>query len=435
MQARFFARAAVITLLALVTLARFVTGWLVLLFIFAPRERRQAWAGRCLAALLRQLGATFVKLGQILSTRPDLLPGPVIRALESLQDDVGPFPFAYVRETIEQDFEEPLETLFAAIDPRPLASASVAQVHAATLTTGERVAVKVRRPDIERLVDLDLAAMRLFGRLFELVPSFALLAPTESIDEFGRGIRMQLDFTIEAANNRRFRANFAGDPDVLFPTLHPSLCSARVLTMELIDGEKILEYRRTRSDPKRLAALGMRMLLKMIFEDGFVHADLHPGNLFVTRDDRLAVLDLGLVGELHGEHKTGLARYFAAFARGDGATMAKIMTDLSPSPSGAKRSGVRDYPAFEREVCEFVTRYHGRKLGEVQISVVFLDLMDILRRHRVRANATFTMVNIAIMITEGIGKQLDPEVDLMAAAAPFFIKLGFVGEPSAAPAP
>jgi ubiquinone biosynthesis protein len=411
-------RAAIIAVLALVTLLRYAVGWLVRLLLFQPREARLAWAGRCLASLLRRLGATFVKLGQILSTRPDLLPAPLIRELECLQDDVGPFAFTEVRRTIEEDFAEPLETLFTQIDEVPIASASVAQVHAATLCTGRRVAIKVRRPEIERLVALDLAAMRLFGRLVELVPSFALLAPVESIEAFGRGIRLQLDLSIEAENNGRFRAHFSGDPDVLFSALIPTLCSSRVLTMELVEGRKILDHRGA-ADAKRLAAIGVRVLLKMIFEDGLVHADLHPGNLLVTADGRVAILDLGLVGELAGEHKRGLARYFAAFAHGDGATMARLMTELSPS-----RASVADPAAFERAICDFVGRYHGRKLGEVQASSVFLDMMDILRRHRLRANPTFTLVNIAIMVTEGIGKMLDPDLDLMSAALPFFARIG-----------
>ena len=217
MQARFVLRALVIALLALFSFARYCVGWLVLFLLLQPREAREAWAGRCLAALLRRLGATFVKLGQILSTRPDLLPRPVIHELESLQDNVGPFPFADVRRTIESDFEEPLETLFARFEEAPLASASVAQVHAAELPDGQKVAVKVRRPDVERLVEFDLGAMRIGARLIALLPSVKMLAPVESVEEFGRGIRMQLDFTIEAANNRRFRENFKGRPRRALP--------------------------------------------------------------------------------------------------------------------------------------------------------------------------------------------------------------------------
>ncbi len=407
--------------MAFLSFARFCVGWLVLFVLFQPRTARQAWAGRCLASLLRRLGATFVKVGQILSTRPDLLPVPVIRELETLQDRVGPFPFADVRRTIEADFEEPLETLFASFAVEPLASASVAQVHAAELADGQKVAVKVLRPGIERLVEFDLGAMRIIMTRTRAHPiSRPCSRHSESVEEFGRGIRMQLDFTIEAANNRRFRANFENDPDVIFPRLYDALCSKHVLTMERIVGEKILHYAKTSSDPKRLAAIGFRVLLKMIFEDGFVHADLHPGNLFVTHDDRVAVLDLGLVGELRAEHKLGLAQYFAAFAAGDGVTMARLMTSMAPGTQG--RAG--NQASFERAIVAFAARYRGRKLGEVQVSVVFFNMMEILRRHRMRANPTFTLVNIAIMITEGIGKQLDPDVDRMLAAAPCFAKMG-----------
>ena len=185
---------------------------------------------------------------------------------------------------------------------------------------------------------------------------------------------------------------------------------------------KILDHEGTGADPKRLAAIGFRVLLKMIFEDGFVHADLHPGNLFVTDDHRVAVLDVGLVGELDEQHRLGLARYFAAFAAGDGATMARLMSAMAPGTASPVDQQA-DYAAFQRDVDAFAKRYQGRKLGDVQISVVFFEMMDILRRHRVRANAEFTLVNIAIMVTEGIGKQLDPEVDLMATAAPFFARM------------
>lgn len=416
---RFAFRALAIFALVLFSLGRFFVGWLLMLVMFQPKDRRQEWFGRCFVGLFRALGATFVKVGQIMSTRPDLFPPHVIHALEGLQDNVGPFKYAFVQQTFLEQFGKPPEELFAEISPVPIASASVAQVHKARMHDGRIVAVKVRRPKLDEIVAFDLKVMRGFAHVLALLPSISLLAPVESVEEFGRGILMQLDFTVEAKNNRRFVENFKGDRDVLFPGLIDDLCSAQILTMEYIDGTKVLNFRQTPSDPKRLAEIGFRVLLKMIFEDGFVHADLHPGNIFITRDDRVAILDLGLVGELDGTHRAGFARYFASWAQGDGRTMARLMAELSPSRK------IPDYEGFEGAVVAFVQKYFGKRLGEVQVSLVFMDMMNILRKYRVRVNPTFTLVNIAIAVTEGIGKQLDPDVDLMAAALPFFAKFNF----------
>jgi ubiquinone biosynthesis protein len=259
--------------------------------------------------------------------------------------------------------------------------------------------------------------MRLFARALALVPSFRLLAPVESVDEFGRAIRTQIDLAVEADNNRRFRANFAGDPDVELPELVPELCSRRVLTMSFLRGVKLLDYRRVNADPTRIARIGFRLLLRMVFEHGFVHADLHPGNILVTEAGTVALLDLGLTAELDEQHRRVFALYFAAWAQGDGATMARLMTDFSPS------ARIADHAGFRADIDRFVARYHGKALGEVAVSTVVFDMMGILRRHRVRVNATFTMVNIAIAVTEGIGKQLDPRLDLMNEALPFFARL------------
>lgn len=426
-RARLLLRAVVILLLVSRQVLRYALGSLAMRLRGRPKSERQSFFGACVLTLFRQLGATFIKVGQIMSTRPDLLPPYVIDALSQLQDNVGPFDFSAVRAILAEDLGRPLEQIFPEFSPAPIASASVAQVHRARLPGGEIVAVKVRRPDIEELCAFDLSVMRLFARLIEIVPSIALLAPTESVDQFGRAIRMQLDFTIEAENNRRFRRNFAGDKDVVFPQLYDELCTRRVLVMEFIEGVKILEFRRTGAEPRRLGQIGFRVMLKMIFEDGFVHADLHPGNVFITSDGRVAILDLGLVGELDGTHRHAFARYFAAWAQNDGRTMAEIMMSHSPA-SGS----IPDPEGFTRAVEDFVGRYYGKRLGEVHIAVVVYEMLQILRTYRVRANATFTVVNIAIAMTEGIGKQLDPTLDLMNEALPFFARYNFF---QAAPPP
>jgi ubiquinone biosynthesis protein len=385
----------------------------------AGRDRRRAWLGQVVVDLFRELGATFIKVGQIMSTRPDLIPEYLSTALAELQDHVGPFPFEEVVRTVEGDLGRPLQSLYAEFSPVPLASASVSQVHKARLPDGRIVAVKVRRPEVVALCTFDLAVMRQVARLLGVIPSIATLEPLATVEEFGRAIFAQLDFRIEAANNRRFRRNFAGHDEVVFPELVDALSTERILTMSFIEGTKILSTPATRSDPKRVARLGLSTLLKMIFEDGFVHADLHPGNIFITPDDKLALLDLGLVGVLDEPHRKAFSRFFAAWAQRDGDAMAHIMYSISESANKP-----RDPAAFERyraAIIEFVGRYWGYRLGQVQVGKVLLDLLAILRRHRVRVNPSFTIVNIAIAVTEGIGKQLDPELDLMSEALPFFM--------------
>jgi ubiquinone biosynthesis protein len=398
---------------------RFWIGWALLWLRRAGRDRRRAWLGRVVVDLFRELGATFIKVGQIMSTRPDILPEYVSNALAELQDHVGPFPFEDVVRTIEGDLGRPLATLYAEFAPVPLASASVSQVHKARLHDGKIVAVKVRRPNVVELCTFDLVVMRQGARLLNLVPSISTLAPVAAVEEFGRAIFAQLDFRVEAANNHRFRNNFRGQPDIVFPEVIEPLSTERILTMSFIEGTKILSTPATRSDPKRVARLGLGMLLKMIFEDGFVHADLHPGNIFITPDDKLALLDLGLVGVLDEPHRKGFAKFFAAWAQRDGDAMAHIM--YSMSESAAENRDPEAFEHYRAAIIEFVGRYWGYRLGQVQVGKVLLDMLGILRRHRVRVNPSFTIVNIAIAVTEGIGKQLDPELDLMSEALPFFL--------------
>jgi ubiquinone biosynthesis protein len=412
-------RAVAIGLLVTKHAVRWWIGWLGLLFRRSGKARRQAWFGQSVLGLFRDLGATFIKVGQIMSTRPDLVPEHVFRALERLQDDVGPFPLAAAVATIEQDFGRPISELFAEFGPVPIASASVSQVHKARLHTGELVAVKVRRPDVVELCRFDLAVMRSWARVLERLPSIGGLGPVAMVEEFGRAVFAQLDFTIEAANNRRFRKNFRDHRQVLFPSLVDQLCSGRVLTMSYVEGTKILATSGTRFDPRRIARMGLEVLLKMIFEDGFVHADLHPGNIFITPEEKIALVDLGLVGELADPDRRAFARFFAAWAQRDGDTMARLMYEMSAN-AGAPRKP-EAYERYRAAIIEFVGRYWGQRLGEVQVGKVLLDMLGILRRHRIRVNPTFTIVNIAIAVTEGIGKQLDPGLDLMAEALPYFL--------------
>jgi ubiquinone biosynthesis protein len=419
---RFIRRGFLVGIVLLLAAIVWFAGWIALLVTLRGKAARQDWFGVRLASLLIALGATFVKVGQIMSTRPDLFPPYIIRALTRLQDNVGAFAWKDVERTFVADLGKSSSELFASIDRTPVASASVAQVHRATLPSGDEVAVKIRRPGLDDLVGFDLAIMRLAARITAIVPSIRLLAPVESVDEFGRAIRAQIDLRIEAENNKRFSKNFAGDPDVGFPQLYPALSSRHVLTMKFIRGAKVLDAPASQGvDATRLAKIGFRTLLKMVFADGFVHADLHPGNIFVDDAGKVIILDLGLTAELDDAARRAFALFFASWASRNGKTMAKLMADLSPSAK------VADYEAYEREVDEFVARYHGKPLGEVQVSTVAFDMFNILRRHRVRVNPVYTMCNVAIAVTEGIGKQLDPALDLVQEALPFFATIRDAG--------
>lgn len=419
---RFIGRGAWVFLLLLLHGLVWFLGWIGCLLTFRGKAARQEWFAQRLAELLVALGATFVKVGQIMSTRPDLFPPHIIRALTRLQDNVGAFPYAQVERTIREDFNRTPDELFESFDRTPVASASVAQVHRATLLSGEEVAVKVRRPNLDDIVAFDLSVMRLAAKVISIVPTIRLLAPVESVDQFGAAIRAQIDLRIEATNNRRFTQSFANDPDIGFPTLHEDLCSRRVLTMGFVRGVKVLDApAKLGVDPTKLAKVGFRTLLKMVFADGFVHADLHPGNILVDDKGKVIILDLGLTAELDDRARRAFAQFFAGWAGGDGKIMAKLMSDLSPSAK------VADYAAYEAEVISFVAKYHGKALGEVQVSTVAFDMFNILRRHRVRVNPTYTMCNVAIAVTEGIGKQLDSSLDLTREAVPVFMQIRAAG--------
>jgi ubiquinone biosynthesis protein len=397
---------------------RWLVGWILLLLVFAGQARRRAWFGVCLLDLFRHLGAAFIKVGQIMSTRPDLVPEHITHALAHLQDDVGPFPYDDVARTIAEDLGRPIEQVFAEFSPRPIASASVAQVHKARLHDGRVVAVKVRRPNVMEICAFDLAVMRKVAHLLTKIPSLAAVSPESSVEQFGRAIYAQLDFRVEARNNRRFRENFRDEPDVLFPEVFAEYSSERILCMTHIEGTKILDTAgKSPSDPKRIARLGLRALLKMIFEDGFVHADLHPGNIFVLPDNRIAIVDLGLVGELDPPHRETFSRFFAAWASRDADTVAHLLYSLALNPS----EGSAAFEKFRTALAEFMARTSVHRMAEVHPGKLLLDMLGLLRRHRVRMAPAFTIVNIAIAVTEGIGRQLDPDLDLMAEAIPFFM--------------
>ena len=383
-------------------------------------------AGRALVRLCTSLGATFIKVGQIASTRGDLLPRPLIDELTTLQDRVPPFPFAAVRRTIETDLGIPLASLFSQFEPEPVAAASVAQVHRAVLrATGECVAVKVRRPDILEKVQLDRSILLFVSRALErLVPSFRLMSLQEAMRNFCNAVEQQIHLTNEARNNQRFTQNFDGDPDIHFPRLFPAACADSVLTMEFVEGVREADLEARSIDVHRVVAAGMRCVCRMIFLHGFVHADLHAGNLRFVHPGGVVLLDLGLVGALTDDDRLGFAQLLFAFATGDGPTTARLFAANAPAGS------IPDYAAYEAEIVAVVEHVSRQGLGNLQITLEIGRIFDILRRHHIQARGHMTMINLALMTAEGLGKRLDPELSLADEALPYLAEALGVAVPS-----
>jgi len=408
-------------------LRRFVHIALVIalaLLVYALRRLRagrldragiEALRGRCTAAVMERLGATFIKLGQILSTRPDLLGPGYTGELSRLQDAVPPAPFATVEAVLASELTEEHWARLEWIDPEPLAAASVAQVHRATLDTGEAVALKVQRPEAASQIERDLAILGALAGLADRVPSVHLLSLPGAVARFGEALSGQLDFRLEAANNRRFAASFAALPGVGVPRLFPDLCTRRVLGMELIEGVKATDREHVLGDRKALARVGGEAILKMVFLDGFVHADLHPGNIILADDGRLVLIDLGMVTEIAPDLQRVWAETFIALSQGDGARAASLFYGYAPTV------GTTRYADFERDVTEFLAPLRGKSLGEVEVGEAVGGMMNVLRRHKVQVDPCFTVVHVALLVAEGLGKQLDPDIDMLTLALPYLM--------------
>ncbi len=387
---------------------------LALLFRGGDRAARERLRGEVLANTFQRLGATYVKFGQILSTRPDLFGPGITEQLARLQDQVPPISFAEVEEVLDEELP-PTTRAKLVIDPVPMAAASVAQVHRATFED-RPIALKVQRRLARPQVERDLVLMGIGARIADKIPSLRLLSLPGSVERFAEAMHGQLDFRLEAANNRRFAENFADLDGVGVPALEDELCTERVLGMEMVEGVKATDPQRVDGDRPALARRGLRAILQMVFEDGFVHADLHPGNILLTEADEVILIDLGLVAEIEDDLRHPWIQTFVALAGQDGALAAKLFYGYAPAV------GDIDYDAFEAEVQSHFEALDGKALNELEASKVLMGMMSVLRRHRVQIDPVFTVVNLAMLVAEGLGKQLDPTLDLIAEATPYLAK-------------
>lgn len=401
-------------------------GWLLVQREPPSPDERERELGRMLARVLETLGATFVKLGQILGSRPDLLPAGIIASFARLQDHVAPLPFADIAGVLDREWT-PEQRAAIEIDPEPLAAASVAQVHRATDAEGNALAIKVQRPEAKGQIERDLAILKVVGELADRVPDAHLFSIPGAIARFGDALHDQLDFRKEAANNRRFKKNFAREKKVQFPELYDALCTERVLTMAFVEGVKATEPEKVGHLRGELAERGGRAILKMVFEDGFVHADLHPGNILLGADGTMTFLDTGLVAEMPQDLVRPWVDTFSSLAKRDGAWSAELFYGFAPT------AHVEDYAQYERDVTAYLGKFWEMRLGEIEVSGIVTGMMDVLRRHRVQVEPVFTVVNVALLVAEGLGKQLDPEIDLVMLAVPFLLQAQLMAPEGRAP--
>jgi ubiquinone biosynthesis protein len=378
-----------------------------------PRAQR-------LREALEELGPVFVKFGQVLSTRPDLLPDDIAEELSKLQDQVPPFPGEQARAVIEQAYGAKLEEYFSAFELTPIASASVAQVHIARLHDGTEVAVKVLRPGIEVVIERDLQLLYTLARLaLRYWADAKRLRPVEVVDEYSKTIHGELDLMREASNASQLRANFAGSELLYVPQVHWDYTRREVMVMERIHGIPISNVQALRDagvDLRRLAHNGVQIFFTQAFRDGFFHADMHPGNIFVTPGGQYRAVDFGIMGSLNDADKHYLAENFLAFFNRDYRAVADAHLRAGWVPAATRPE---EFEAAIRAVCEPI---FAKPLKDISFGRLLLRLFQTARRFNMEIQPQLVLLQKTLFNIEGLGRRLYPELDLWETAKPFLEK-------------
>jgi ubiquinone biosynthesis protein len=371
-----------------------------------------------LRQVLEELGPSFIKLGQLLSTRADLLSPAFIEEFRKLQDQVPAVSYSLIKRQVESDLAKPLESVFKFFDPTPMAAASVAQVHAAILATGEETAVKVVRPGIERIIRKDIRLMyALAERLEKTFETIRILGAVTLVKEFERTIYNELDMRIEAGNIERFAANFRRVKEIHLPKVYWDHSSKNVLVLEKIPGVKVdavLKIRKMGVDPKEVALIGLRSLSRQLFDFGFFHADPHPGNTIVMPDGRVGLVDFGIVGYLDDEIRGHIALLFLGYAEHDYDLVIEAVTG-----AGLLDPSRMDVPSFRRDLIDASEAFYGRTLQTVSAKDIYDKVIGLVLKHRIVMPRNLLLLLKTFVQTEALGKILGSDASLLQVMKPY----------------
>jgi ubiquinone biosynthesis protein len=384
---------------------------------FSSSEILNATPAERVRMVVEELGPTFIKLGQILSTRGDLLPADLVRELEKLQDTVPPTDFALIQAQVEKELKKPLNEVFPTFDPLPVASASLGQVHFATLATGEEVAVKVLRPGVERIIQVDLDILLELAALAEKRTEWGAYYNVVSLArEFAETLRTEQNYEQEGQNMDRYRQIFAGVDYVCMPKVYWDTTTRRVLTMERIQGIKITDTAALDAaglDRREIAGHNISLLLKAVLQEGFFHADPHAGNFMVLPDGKIALMDFGIMGELDHAERLGMVQMFVGFFREDTDRAVEALSDLGIATKAAdKRNLTRDLNRLHG-------RYYGLELEKLRARSFIEDLMGVAFANHLKMPSNLVLVFKTIAMLEGISLQLDPDLNVFREVEPY----------------
>ncbi|WP_223787787.1 2-polyprenylphenol 6-hydroxylase [Marinicella meishanensis] len=387
---------------------------------FGKKGLRHMSDGQRVRGALESLGPIFIKLGQTLSTRPDLIPAEIAQALEKLQDDVEPISWEQAKGVVKDQLTEDLLQQFASVEEQALASASIAQVHAATLQNGDAVVIKVLRPGIGKKIEKDVRLMHALASLAKkhLNPGVQV-DPTEIVQEFEKTIYDELDLQREAANASVLKKNFAGSKDLYIPTIYWDLTKEKVMVQERIHGISIKDFDGLKAagiNLEKLAEKGIKIFYTQVFRDNFFHADMHPGNIFISRDNpedpKILLLDFGICGSLPKGHRVDLANNFMAFFKQDYRRVAELHIESGWVPAD---TNLEDLEAATRTICE---PYMAKPIEEISFGEVMLKTFQMAKRFKLIVQPELILLQKTLLNIEGLGRQLYPQLDIWQLSEP-----------------